>query len=678
MVFRRCYKCMADLSGTTSPICPVCGFDNAHPQQPEQALACGSILGGRYIIGKMLGQGGFGITYIGFDSKLEEAVCIKEFFPSGIAVRTREMKGTVYWSGNTDSASRKLKRESFVNEARKAAKVRKLSSVVNVWDVLYENETAYIIMEYIRGETLKEYLMKRGRPMDIKECLLLLGPVIRDLDSVHRKGIIHRDISPDNLMIQEDGSVMLLDLGAAKDLSFGTDQSTTIVIKRGFSPPEQYYGHSEIGPWTDVYAMTATLYWCMTMQYVPDANRRLLNDTLSIPPQIPLKTAAALRHGLTLKPEERTRDCIALLRELEEAVRTEDAAAEPVSPAALSGGTENADSVEKPDNSREAAQKEGIKDVIEETADSTDRKSGLDEGEQSRLAGKIAQVSETPSVSKGKTDSGPRSSAAKTRTVPRKKTGILLPAVIVVGLVICAVLFVKFGLKPEETIVRTSDGPAALTDSWEQIIAAGKDGTYAKRYRIGDTKELDLGEEGTVNMQLAAMDADELADGSGKAHMTWVAVELIKSDHQMNPTSTNEGGWPESDMRSWLRNSVLPVIPENVRSNIKEVTKYSYSYSDGGTISSKDTIWIPSLREVFGGSEGKHSLEDRGPEYSAVFPDDESRMRRKTEASDATWWWLRSASIIISSYFDLVSSDGDYAYSNFAIREGGVVVGFCL
>ena len=128
---------MADLSGTTSPICPVCGFDNAHPQQPEQALACGSILGGRYIIGKMLGQGGFGITYIGFDVKLEEAVCIKEFFPSGIAVRTREMRGIVYWSGDSDEISGKLKRESFVNEARKAAKVRKLSSVVNVWDVLY-------------------------------------------------------------------------------------------------------------------------------------------------------------------------------------------------------------------------------------------------------------------------------------------------------------------------------------------------------------------------------------------------------------------------------------------------------------------------------------------------------------------------------------------------------------
>jgi hypothetical protein len=226
----------------------------------------------------------------------------------------------------------------------------------------------------------------------------------------------------------------------------------------------------------------------------------------------------------------------------------------------------------------------------------------------------------------------------------------------------------------------------ALTDSWEQIIAAGKDGTYKDRYRIGDTKELDLGEEGIIHMKLAAMDADELADGSGKAHMTWIAVELIKSEHQMNLTSTNEGGWPKSDMRTWLRDSIFPLFPDNLKLNIKEVRKYSYSYSDGDNISSKETIWIPSMREVVGGSEGRSSLgyeyswENRGPEYTTVFPDDESRVKRQTGASRSSWWWLRSASVRFGIVFNYVDNDGAWSDSSrhFSRSQGGVAVGFCL
>ena len=650
MGFRRCYKCMADLSGTVSPICPVCGFDNAHPQQPEQALACGSILGGRYMIGKMLGQGGFGITYIGFDVKLEEAVCIKEFFPSGIAVRTREMRGIVYWSGDSDEISGKLKRESFVNEARKAVKVRNLPSVVNVWDVLYENETAYIVMDYIKGVTLKDYLLKRGIPMDIRECFTLLKPVIRDLHEVHRKGIIHRDISPDNLMIREDGRIVLLDLGAAKDLSLGTDQSTSIVIKRGFSPPEQYYGHSEIGPWTDVYAMTATIYWCMTLQYVPDAAQRWIRDTLSIPPQIPPRTAAALRHGLALKPEKRTRDCIALLRELEKASRTR---------------------TEPRKNTNILLSAVIVAGLILCAALFVSvllgRKSGteFDSNPGNRTEEKIAADQEPlaePSTP-GEREDQEENDEEKTKSSHESALS-------------------HIGDTPEEPgktteITRSSDAPMAITDSWEQIIAASKDGTYKERYRIGDTKELDLGEEGIIHMKLAAIDADELADGSGKAPMTWIAEELINSEHRMNEEDTAEGGWPESEMRAWLREDILPLFPGNVRSNIKEVTKYSYSYLDDGAVSSNDAIWIPSNREIFKIDDlyYKDCYEDHGPEYTSAFQEDESRVRHRIDASHASWWWLRSS--YYGSSFYCVYTDGSYI-SRRAASQGGVVVGFCL
>ena len=133
-----------------------------------------------------------------------------------------------------------MRRESFVREARKAARLSDLDSIVKVWDVFYENETAYIVMNYIAGENLKSWLVKRGKPIDEKTCIALLEPVMRDLEQVHRRGIVHRDIKPDNLMLQPDGKVVLLDLGAAKDLSGGSGQSTFMVASQGFTPLEQY------------------------------------------------------------------------------------------------------------------------------------------------------------------------------------------------------------------------------------------------------------------------------------------------------------------------------------------------------------------------------------------------------------------------------------------------------
>ena len=339
---RRCFNCMDELRGSVK-ICPKCGFDNSRPNQPAHALPCGTALQNRYIIGRMLGQGGFGITYIGFDYKMEIPVCVKEYFPTGGVMR-RPGSTAVYWSPGTSGNEMKQGREILVKEARKAVKLRELDSVVKVWDVFYENETAYIVMEYINGMTLKEYLMKRDRVMDLKECLEVLGPVIRDLQEVHKIGIIHRDISPDNIMIREDGKVKLLDLGAAKDMTKGKetlpeeeqtrltdhpragegtitklDDPSSLVAKRGFSPPEQCTGKGEIGPWTDVYAMCATIYWCLTGNILPDVMERVMegDKELSFPESVPSKTASVLKHGLEMNPNRRIKDCEELLKELD-------------------------------------------------------------------------------------------------------------------------------------------------------------------------------------------------------------------------------------------------------------------------------------------------------------------------------------------------------------------------
>ena len=318
MTTRRCCNCMSELRGTDT-VCPDCGYDNSCPDQPEQALPCGTVLCGRYLIGKMLGQGGFGITYIGYDCTLDTTVCIKEFFPAGGAMRGNDGTGRVFWSAGTTGAARQQDRETFVKEAQKAVKVRNLDSVVKVWDVFYENDTAYIVMEYIKGVTLKDYLVKRGSVMGAEECIGLLLPVIGDLKKVHDSGIVHRDISPDNLMIREDGKVMLLDLGAAKDMSKGSGQSSMMVAKKGFSPPEQYTEGMSIGPWTDVYAMCATIYWCMTGKLLPEAMERMLgDDVLKFPESIPEILRAVLEHGLELKPANRIKD----MEELESELKT--------------------------------------------------------------------------------------------------------------------------------------------------------------------------------------------------------------------------------------------------------------------------------------------------------------------------------------------------------------------
>ena len=269
---------------------------------------------------KMLGQGGFGITYIGYDYTLDTTVCIKEFFPAGGAMRGHDGTGRVFWSAGTTGTALKQGRETFVKEAQKAAKLRSLASVVKLWDVFDENDTSYIVMEYIKGVTLKDYLVKRGAVMGAEECLDLLLPVIRDLKGVHENGIVHRDISPDNLIIREDGKIMLLDLGAAKDLSKGTGQSSMMVAKKGFSPPEQYTEGMSIGPWTDVYAICATIYWCMTGKLLPEAMERMLGDTVEYPAGISEVLRAVLQHGLELKPANRIKDMEELESDLKTAV----------------------------------------------------------------------------------------------------------------------------------------------------------------------------------------------------------------------------------------------------------------------------------------------------------------------------------------------------------------------
>ena len=321
MEINRCPHCMRELTGLRGGACPFCGFNAQKSPQPAEAMPRNTILNGKYLVGDVLGRGGFGITYIGFDLSLESRVAIKEYYPSGAAMR-REGESELYWSSSYKfHSSREDAKNYFLKEARKMARVENIPSVVRVRETFLANETAYIVMDYVEGETLKARLRREG-PMTYTACYALLRPMMQDLCKIHRQGVIHRDISPDNIMIQRDGSVKLLDLGAAKDLNKHSDEVSVPVGKNGYSPMEQYLNNGRIGPWTDVYALCATIYYACYGKRVPQSLERLEQDTLrfDLPTRepIPPYVVGALRKGLAVRAADRTQSVDALLDQLEE------------------------------------------------------------------------------------------------------------------------------------------------------------------------------------------------------------------------------------------------------------------------------------------------------------------------------------------------------------------------
>ena len=317
MEIRRCMKCMHALAAGET-FCSECGRPYGSVETEPFALKPGTILDGKYLVGEMLGQGGFGITYIGFDLLLEQKVAIKEYYPMSTGMVSRENSTTVVWSSAVMQKSGMEKGfDSFLKEARKMAKLGGISGVVGVKSVFIQNETAYIVMDFIEGETLLKKLQREG-PMDYGTCISLMTPIMQALAEVHKHGIIHRDISPDNIMVQSDGKLILLDLGAAKDLDIqgkdGNVQSSQMVAKHGFSPVEQYGQAGKIGPWTDVYAMAATIYYCCTGVLPPSATDRMIEDTLTCRPRLTKEQFDVLAFCMSVLPQKRPQNMDALLQ----------------------------------------------------------------------------------------------------------------------------------------------------------------------------------------------------------------------------------------------------------------------------------------------------------------------------------------------------------------------------
>ena len=230
MEFNRCMGCMEELSPDLD-VCPHCGYKKGTPPENALYLEPETILAGRYIIGKVLGAGGFGITYIAWDLEMERKVAIKEYLPKDFATRfPGQTVVSVYGGEKTEYFETGL--NSFVDEAKRLAKLNSVNGIVHIFDSFIENATAYIIMEFLDGETLKD-LAKREKTIPYEQAVGYLIPVLRELEKVHAEGIIHRDIAPDNIFLTKDGKVKLIDFGASKYATYLHSKSLSVVVKSG-------------------------------------------------------------------------------------------------------------------------------------------------------------------------------------------------------------------------------------------------------------------------------------------------------------------------------------------------------------------------------------------------------------------------------------------------------------
>lgn len=303
----RCMGCMAEMPDNTG-VCPYCGYTRGTPPREAYHLAPESILAGRYIVGRVLGFGGFGVTYIGYDAQLDRIVAIKEFLPTTFATR---LPGGTSISVYEGAASQQygFGLERFVQEAQRLAQFNGVPGITDIYDTFSGNNTAYIVMQYLKGQDVKNVLSTQGA-MPYERARDIVLWVCTTLSAVHARGIIHRDISPDNIFLTDDGEVKLLDFGAARYESSVNSKSLSVILKAGYAPEEQYRSRGDQGPWTDIYALAATFYKMLTGVTPPDSMERAIKDELKEPSKMganmPQSAENALLNALNIRKSDRT------------------------------------------------------------------------------------------------------------------------------------------------------------------------------------------------------------------------------------------------------------------------------------------------------------------------------------------------------------------------------------
>ncbi len=623
----------------------------------EENLYClrkGTRLIGRYTIEGVLGQGGFGITYLGMDELHKKKVAIKEFFPQGIVTRNIEYEDTVTVTLVGEKENYDKGKERFLKEAQTMAMFSKDKGIVKALDFFEINNTAYIVMEYLEGVTLKQYLRENKR-IAAEDLVELLVPLIEALDEIHSQGLIHRDISPDNIMVLPDGRIKLMDFGAARDYTEFGEKSLSIVLKPGYAPPEQYQTHGVQGPWTDIYALCATMYKCITGENPPDAIDRLVDDHLkkisafgiSVSPQI----EKAIIKGMSVAAKDRYQNvgdfCEDLYGGYEEnsEPEAEESQAEPVVAEAnvetkMDVLTEETPQSKYPTTEAVQEREKLISKELSENAGLTSEenvaKAGI-ETDKNDAGNKVPEQSpEKEKVSITPEKEGIPDNRGKEETKKIKKKNDYFP--IIIGILILLGIAGAFAYNKSVS----KKGTTAKVESSSQKEDKNSD------YKIGETIEF-----GNYPQE---------EDGTEKP-IEWIVMKnegnqvLLLSKYVLDAKPYNEEledvTWETSDIRQWLNNEFYTTAFNKTEkakiqtSLIKNEDNSEYGTSEGND--TEDKVFLLSEKEA-----------------ETLFSDEEERIAKATEYAEksgvyvnkekAAWWWLRSPGYDGSSAAGVYSS----------------------
>ena len=314
---KLCMGCMEQIDDKQS-VCPYCGFNEKNNSQESYCLPPGSIISGKYIVGRSIGYSGQIISYIGMDAETNKKIVIKEYLPGDFATRSEgETDITIYSGDAKEQFDNGLSR--FLNEASGVQSLGSVDGIVRVADCVIENDTGYVITDYIKGNTLKT-ILDSGKKYSLSEAVPIVACLLSGLSRVHQMNIIHCDIAPENIIIDERGGVSLDNFGAARYVTSSNSKSLAILLKQGYAAEEQYRASGKRGPWTDVYGIAAVLYRMITGVVPQESVERTLNDELKAPSKlgisIPDNIENALMNALNIYQEERTQTTNDFLKEL--------------------------------------------------------------------------------------------------------------------------------------------------------------------------------------------------------------------------------------------------------------------------------------------------------------------------------------------------------------------------
>lgn len=306
---RRCCNCFGTYEAVGG-MCPHCGYVDGEPGKQPYYLTPGTVLtteqGKEYIIGEVVGAGGFGIIYKAWDTRLDCVVVIKEYFPVSMVTRSVGEKSIAVFS-NKREAEYKRGLDNFWLEANIMSVFDNCENVCNTYDKFRANGTAYMVMEYLTGKTLKQYVKEKKNGLQESEILEIIKQVLFGLEEIHKRKAIHLDIAPDNILIMPNGKIKIIDFGAARTKEIQKDEDE-LVLKPGFAPPEQYRENGKLGPWTDIYAVGATLYWLLTNEVPLESTDREKEDNMQEPAMLTMVSPAlnnVTMRAMAVRPELR-------------------------------------------------------------------------------------------------------------------------------------------------------------------------------------------------------------------------------------------------------------------------------------------------------------------------------------------------------------------------------------